>query len=123
VKTPTGKVVVLVTCGRAEEGKRIARAVVERRLAACVNLFNVPIHSTYRWKGNVESAEETLLVMKTSRARLQALEAAVRKLHSYEVPEFVALPIIAGSKAYLAWLDECVSAPRRTRPASRRSRK
>ena len=88
------------------EAKRIARAVVEERLAACVNILPGAVTSIYRWKGKVESARERLLLIKTSRKRLAKLQAAVERLHSYDVPEFIALPIAAGSRAYLAWLDE-----------------
>ena len=102
----TDKVVVLVTCASAAEGKRIARTVVEARLAACVNIVPGAVTSIYRWKGNVVSAKERLLLIKTSRKQLAKLQAAVERLHSYEVPEFIALPIAAGSRAYMAWLDE-----------------
>ena len=102
----TDKVVVLVTCASAEEGKRIARAVVEARLAACVNILPGAVTSIYRWKGKVESAKERLLLIKTSRKNLAKLQAAVEELHSYDVPEFIALPIAAGSRAYLEWMDE-----------------
>src|SRR6185312_623096 len=95
--------VALTTVGSLEEGRRIARALVERRLAACVNL--VPnLTSVYRWQGAVEEAEEILLVMKTTEAQLAALEAAVRELHSYKVPEFLALRVEAASRPYLEWL-------------------
>jgi periplasmic divalent cation tolerance protein len=102
----TYKYLVLVTCANAPEAKRIARAVVEARLAACVNILPGSVTSIYRWKGKVESARERLLFIKTSRKHLSKLQEAVMRLHSYEVPEFVALPIAAGSRAYLAWLDE-----------------
>jgi periplasmic divalent cation tolerance protein len=109
-----GEVAVLVTCGSAEEAQRIARAAVERRLAACVNILGAAVQSVYRWKAKVERAEEHLLLMKTTRARLAALEAEVRRIHSYEVPEFIALEVTAGSKKYLAWMSESV-APRGSR--------
>jgi uncharacterized protein involved in tolerance to divalent cations len=80
--------------------------VVEGRLVACVNILPGAVTSIYRWKGKVESARERLLLMKTSRKQLAKLEATVKRLHSYEVPEFIALPIVAGSRAYLAWLEE-----------------
>jgi periplasmic divalent cation tolerance protein len=102
----TDKFVVLVTCANAAEARRIARAVVEMRLAACVNILPGAVTSIYRWKGKVESAREKLLLIKTSRKRLAKLQAAVERLHSYDVPEFIALPIAAGSHAYMAWLDE-----------------
>jgi periplasmic divalent cation tolerance protein len=102
-------VVVLVTCGSRAEARRIAREVVERRLAACANLLEMPVESVYRWKGKVEKAREFLLVIKTSVRRLAELEAEVKRLHGYDVPEFIALPIVAGSREYLAWLGNCVA--------------
>ena len=101
----TDKYLVLVTCPSAAMAKRIARAVVELRLAACVNVLPGGVTSIYRWKGKVESARERLLLIKTSRTRLSKLKAAVERLHSYDVPEFIALPIAAGSRGYLGWLD------------------
>jgi periplasmic divalent cation tolerance protein len=101
----TDKYLVLVTCGSAGEAKRIARAVVDARLAACVNILPGTVTSIYPWKGKVETAREKLLLIKTSRKRLAKLQAAVERLHSYDVPEFIALPITAGSHEYLAWLE------------------
>ena len=102
------RVVALSTAGTAEDAERIARALVERRLAACVNV--VPgVVSIYRWKGAVEKDEERLLVIKTRAERLEALREALVELHPYEVPELVALPVEAGHAPYLAWLDESVS--------------
>lgn len=96
---------VLVTAGSEEEGARIARALVEERLAACVNI--VPrIRSIYRWRGGVEDEAETLLIIKCSAGSLEKLEARVRELHSYEVPEILALPLDSGSAPYLDWLGE-----------------
>jgi periplasmic divalent cation tolerance protein len=113
-KSAAGKyVVVLVTCGSRAEAQRIARAIVSRRLAACANLLQAPVHSVYRWKGKVENAREFLLLIKTSARRLPALQAEVKRLHSYDVPEFIALPIIAGSPAYLRWLADCVAPERK----------
>ena len=102
----TDKLVVLVTCSSMGEAQRIARGVVEGRLAACVNILPGVVHSIYRWKGKVESSRERLLLIKTSRKRLAKLRTAVERLHSYDVPEFVALPIAAASPAYLAWIEE-----------------
>lgn len=102
----TDKCLVLVTCGSAAEARRIARAVVEERLAACVNILPDAVASVYRWKGKVESARERLLLIKTSHKRLAKLQLAVARLHSYEVPEFIAVPIVGGSRAYLAWVEE-----------------
>lgn len=104
----TDKVIVLVTCANKAEAKRIARAVVEARLAACVNVLGAPVDSIYRWKGKVEQAREVLLLMKTSRKKLGALRAAVERVHSYDVPEIIAVSIEAGSPAYLRWLDKCL---------------
>ncbi len=100
--------VVLVTCSSRAEARRIARAAVTRRLAACANLLEARVESVYRWKGKVEQAREFLLLIKTSRARLGALEAEVKRLHSYDVPEFIALPVVEGSPEYLQWLGECL---------------
>jgi periplasmic divalent cation tolerance protein len=97
---------VLVACANHIQAKLIARSVVEKRLAACVNILRIPVESHYHWKGKVEKARELLLLIKTTSRRLGALEREVERLHSYEVPEFIALPIVAGSKAYLDWLDE-----------------
>ena len=97
--------VVLVTCGTLSEGRKIARAMVGQRLAACVNVVLSPLDSYYTWKGKLETAREYLLVIKTTAKKLAALEKEVIRLHSYEVPEFIALPIVAGSKGYLDWLE------------------
>jgi periplasmic divalent cation tolerance protein len=100
--------IVLVTCASIEEARRIARHVVEQKLAACANI--VPrVESIYRWKGKVERAKETSLMIKTTAARLRKLESEVKRLHSYDVPEVVAVPIVAGSQQYLEWLRKSVS--------------
>ena len=96
--------VVLTTAGTEDEASRIASALVERRLAACVNV--VPgVTSTYRWQGAVRTDREWLLIVKTRRDRFHAVRGAIRELHSYEVPEIVMLDIADGDAAYLAWLD------------------
>ena len=100
--------VVFVTCGTLREGTKIARRVVKKRLAACVNVLRSPMNSYYTWKGKLEVAREYLLVMKTSSKRLAELEKEVRRLHSYEVPEFLSIPVAEGSKEYLAWLKSSV---------------
>jgi periplasmic divalent cation tolerance protein len=99
--------VVLSSVGTAEDAARIARALVERRLAACVNVLP-GVKSWYRWKGTVEEDEERLLVIKTRRDRFEALREALVALHPYELPEAIALPVEAGHAPYLAWLDEAV---------------
>ena len=98
-------IVVYVTAGSSAEGERLARALVEERLAACVNRI-APVRSFYRWEGKLEQSEEQLLIIKTQRRLFAALEKRVRELHSYAVPEIVALPIIDGSQDYLRWLSE-----------------
>jgi periplasmic divalent cation tolerance protein len=100
--------VVLVTCGTLTEGRRIARHVVSGRLAACVNVILSPAESFYTWKGKLEKAREYLLVIKTTVKRLPKLEEEVNRLHSYAVPEIIALPIAAGSSKYLGWLQKSV---------------
>ncbi len=94
---------------------RIARAVVKARLAACVNVVGTPVYSIYCWKGRVEQAKEVLLLMKTSRKNLVSLRTAAERLHSYDVPEFIAVPIVAGSPAYMRWLDGCLQPTTRRR--------
>ncbi len=103
-----GKRVVLVTCGSLKEARKIATGVVEARLAACVNIGTAAVESVYRWKGKVETAREFLLVMKTTVARVGALEKEVKRLHGYDVPEFVVLEVAGGSKEYLRWVEESV---------------
>ena len=100
--------IVLVTCGTLSESRKIARRVVERRLAACVNVLRSPMDSYYTWKGKLEVTREYLLVMKTTSKRVAELEKEVKRLHSYDVPEFIALPVAAGSKDYLTWLESSV---------------
>ena len=99
----TDKIVVLATCAGEEEAVRIARRLVEKRLAACVNVHGA-MRSIYRWQGQVECDPERQVVIKTARGRLSALEARLRALHPYEMPEFVVLSAEAGSAAYLAWV-------------------
>ena len=103
-ETFSNKIVVMTTCESAAEAEKIARHLVENGLAACVNI--VPgLTSVYRWKDAVESAMELLLVIKTSRELFEEVRAAIEKLHSYELPECIALPLAAGSERYLAWLE------------------
>ena len=104
----TGRVVALCAAGSAPDAERIARALVERRLAACVNV--VPgVTSFYRWKGEVTQDSEWLLVMKTTAARFEALREALVEMHPYDVPEIVELPIERGHGPYLDWIDASVS--------------
>jgi periplasmic divalent cation tolerance protein len=98
-------IVVLVTCGSEEEAQKIAHALVEEHLAACVNLI-FPIRSIYRWEGKVCDEKEGLLIIKTQKKRLPELEKKIKSLHSYSVPEIIALPVADGSSSYLNWLLE-----------------
>jgi periplasmic divalent cation tolerance protein len=113
MKTESKYSAVLVTCGTPAEARRIARTVVVKRLAACVNVVLSPAESYYTWKGKLEKAREYLLIIKTTSTRLAKLEEEVKRLHSYDVPEFIALPIVAGSHAYLGWLQENASSPQK----------
>jgi len=105
----TDKIVVLTNCGSADEAAKIARALVEKKLAACVNVMPAG-RSIYRWKGVIEDQQESLLVIKSSRALFNDLRVEIEKLHSYEVPEVIAVPIVDGSEGYLEWLDRELAA-------------
>jgi periplasmic divalent cation tolerance protein len=100
----TDKIVVLNTCAHEQEAERLARLLIDQRLAACVSVLP-RVRSFYRWKGAVESADEWLLIIKSSRALFNQLRTALEKENSYEVPEVLALPIVAGSALYLDWLE------------------
>ena len=100
----TDKIVVLCTCDSDELARRVARELVEQRLAACANILP-GARSVYRWKDQIEDAEEFLLIIKSRRLLFDQLRAAIEKLHTYEIPEIIALPIVDGSESYLAWLD------------------
>jgi periplasmic divalent cation tolerance protein len=101
----TDKIVLVTTCESVAEGDKIASALVESRLAACVNILS-GISSVYRWKGTVERASEIILLIKTSRPLLAQVQAEIERLHSYELPEVIALEIADGSERYLEWLDQ-----------------
>jgi periplasmic divalent cation tolerance protein len=105
--------IVMVTCGTMTEARRIARRVVANSLAACVNIVQSPVESVYTWKGKVEKAREYLLLMKTTAKRLAELEREVRRLHGYDVPEFIALKVTEGSASYRAWLSSSVRKSRK----------
>lgn len=98
---------VLVTASSAEEAEAIAQVLIEKRLAACVTLL--PVQSLYRWQGKLERSREYQLLIKTDLAQFKALETQVQAIHSYEVPEIIAVPILQGSPAYLAWLQSSLS--------------
>lgn len=103
MKTPTQALLVIANCPDEACANRIALAVVEAGLAACVNLLP-RVQSVYRWQGAIESASEVPLLIKTTAGRYTELEAAIRELHPYDVPEIIALPIAQGLPAYLDWL-------------------
>ena len=101
----TDYIQVLTTTERKEDADAIARALVEARLAACVHVLG-PISSTYRWRGQIETAQEWQCWIKSRRDRYDELEQTIRRLHPYEVPEILALEILTGSESYLAWLED-----------------
>ncbi len=103
----TGILSVTITAASREEAETIARAVVEKRLAACVNIV-LGVQSIYRWQGKVEEAREWMLLVKTTAATFAALQKLVKEMHSYECPCIVASPIVAGDAAYLAWVRDSV---------------
>jgi periplasmic divalent cation tolerance protein len=98
-------VVIFVTAVDAEQGMAIARALVEEQVVACVNMVD-RVRSVFRWKGKVEEEAESLLIIKTRSERIAEVISRVRSLHSYDVPEIIALPIIDGNPSYLQWIDE-----------------
>ncbi len=101
-------IVVIVTASNEDEAAKIGRTLVDERLAACANI--VPkIRSIYRWEGKVQDDPEALMLIKTTTERFEELEARVKELHSYSVPEIIAIPIGAGSSHYLSWIEESTS--------------
>ncbi len=96
---------VFVTCKNREEAELISNRILKGRLAACCNIIS-NIQSSYWWKGNIEQAEEALLILKTRHQRISQLIKEVKKLHSYDVPEIIALPIESGNRDYLKWIGE-----------------
>ncbi len=103
----TNVLVVLCTASKLKEAEKIAQVLVEERLAACVNL--IPhIESRYWWEGRVQAGSEVLLMIKTVKARFKKLEKRILELHSYDVPEILAIPVVLGGKSYLAWLLKTV---------------
>jgi len=103
----TDYIQVVTTTARQEDAQTIARALVEERLAACVQVLG-PVSSTYRWKGQIETGQEWQCWAKSRRELYQRIEEAIRRLHPYEVPEILAVEILAGSRGYLAWVDEAL---------------
>ncbi len=101
---------VMTTVATREAAEKIAAILVDQRLAACVQVIG-PITSTYRWQGTVETSQEWLCLAKSRRDLYRPLEEAIRRVHPYEVPEILAIPVVAGSESYLAWLDAAVLPP------------
>jgi len=97
-------IIVLTTTGSVEEAERLGRSLVEARLAACVNVV-YPVRSIYRWQGHVQADQEAMLVIKTRADLLESVSLKIREQHSYELPEVIALPILAGAADYLDWID------------------
>jgi periplasmic divalent cation tolerance protein len=108
----TEPMVVLCSCSDAQAARGIANALVEQRLAACVSILPA-VESVYRWQEKIENANEALLLIKTTSERFPALREKILELHSYDTPEIIALPIVAGLEKYLHWLGEQVSLPDR----------
>jgi periplasmic divalent cation tolerance protein len=102
-----GYSLILSTASSKDEAQHIARALVEQKLVACVNIVG-PVESVYRWKGEVENAQEFLLMMKTDSERFERVRDAVKSLHSYEVPEVIQLPVENGLPAYLQWISASI---------------
>jgi periplasmic divalent cation tolerance protein len=105
LETPSSARIVMTTVAGTEDAERLGRTLVEERLAACVTLIP-SASSIYRWQGQIETSTETLLFLKTESDRLDALEARLLELHSYQVPEFLVLPVESGSHPYLTWLRD-----------------
>jgi len=103
----TDKLLVLSTASSQAEAARIAEELVERRLAACVNVIG-RIQSFYRWEDKLQRAEEYLMIIKTDRANEEKVREAIRELHSYELPEFITVPVEGGTAEYLSWMDSCI---------------
>jgi periplasmic divalent cation tolerance protein len=106
----TDKVIVYTTCADGVEAEKLARHLIDLRLAACVNVIPAVV-SYYRWKGKIENSGEAVLMIKTARALVDTVRAALEKAHSYELPELLAVPIVDGSPNYLAWLENEIAGP------------
>ncbi len=113
LETTSSARIVMTTAASSEEASRLGRTLVEERLAACATLLP-SVQSIYRWEGKIESSAETLLLLKTAKEQLPALESRLQELHSYQTPEFLVLAIEAGSHSYLAWLQTCLGATQGT---------
>lgn len=99
---------VFTTTDKKQDAEKISRVLVEKRLAACIQIIG-PVVSTYRWKGNIEKVEEWLCFIKSKKSVYNELERTIKKIHPYQIPEIICVPVIRGSREYLAWLDEEVN--------------
>ena len=99
------EIIVFITASHEDEAAKIARSLVDARLAGCVNIIR-NIRSIYRWQDKVEDEPEVLMVLKTQKSLFNSLAEEVKRLHSYEVPEIIAIPLVEGSEDYLKWLGE-----------------
>ena len=100
-------IAVFITAPNKKEARKIARALIEKKLAACVNIIE-NIESVFRWEGKIDTAKEAMLVIKSKKTALAAIIKLVKSLHSYQVPEIIALPVAGGDAPYLRWIDEFV---------------
>ena len=105
---PGRRIVIFITCASDEEAHKISSRLISKKLAACANIIH-GINSLFRWQGKVDSAKESLLIIKSRKDKISSIIREVKSLHSYEVPEIIALPIIGGSKDYLKWLDDSIT--------------
>lgn len=99
------RIIIFVTAASKKQAGQIAEALIKKKLAACVNIIG-GVNSFFRWQGKIDSAKEVLLIIKSNKDKLPRIITCVKSLHSYDVPEIIALPIIAGDRAYLKWIDE-----------------
>lgn len=107
VRPPEKFIIIFITCGSKKEAGKIVDAILNKRLAACANIVS-EVESKFWWRGKIDNAKEYLIMMKARRKNFEEIEKQVKRLHSYEVPEIIAIPIVAGSKDYLKWLEtEC----------------
>ena len=104
----TEKIIVLSTCGSQDEARRVARSLVDAKLAACVNILP-GVQSIYHWQGAVQEEQEWMLVIKSTRPLFDRLCSELRKVHSYQVPEAIAIPVVDGHQDYLDWIDREIS--------------
>ena len=100
-------IIVLITCAKKQEATKIMKALLEKKLVACVNIVD-KVESFFWWKGKIDRAQECLLIAKSTRAKLDKITKVVKSLHSYEVPEIIGLPVAGGNKTYLDWIDDCI---------------